>query len=190
MWSNWYEMLVFPSISTTRFMVSEHSGALSNEMVQKLVTKGYRDGEVSSIKPRIPGSSVMWRVKLKIANLVLFQDASFAGELWDSLSTSGGLLCIFGSHTFVPISWMCKKQSAVSHSSAESEIISVDAGLPMDGLPALPFGRVRVGNIVLSNGQGGLCHSVSFTFWQLCILSPLTVKRIPPDTAIHEQMAT
>ena len=44
---------------------------------------------------------------------------------------------IFGSHTFVPISWMCKKQTAVSHSSTESEIISLDAGLRFDGIPAL-----------------------------------------------------
>ena len=43
----------------------------------------------------------------------------------------------FGSHTFVPISWMCKKQTAVSHSSTESEIISLDTGLRLDGLPAL-----------------------------------------------------
>ena len=43
----------------------------------------------------------------------------------------------FGSHTFVPTSWMCKKQTAVSHSSTESEIISLDAGLRLDGLPAL-----------------------------------------------------
>ena len=48
-----------------------------------------------------------------------------------------GTLCIFGSHTFVPISWMCKKQTAVSHSSTESEIISLDTGLRLDGLPAL-----------------------------------------------------
>ena len=46
-------------------------------------------------------------------------------------------LCIFGSHTFVPISWMCKKQTSVSHSSTESEIISVDTGLRLDGLFAL-----------------------------------------------------
>ena len=46
-------------------------------------------------------------------------------------------LCIFGSHTFVPISWMCKKQTVVSHSSTESEIISLDTGLTLDGLPAL-----------------------------------------------------
>ena len=45
-------------------------------------------------------------------------------------------MCIFGSHTFVPISWMCKKQTAVSHSSTESEIISLDAGLRLDGIPA------------------------------------------------------
>ena len=43
----------------------------------------------------------------------------------------------FGSHTFVPISWMCKKQTSVSHSSPESEIISLDAGLRMDRMPAL-----------------------------------------------------
>ena len=43
----------------------------------------------------------------------------------------------FGSHTFVPMSWMCKKQTSVSHSSTESEIISLDAGLRLDGFPAL-----------------------------------------------------
>ena len=32
---------------------------------------------------------------------------------------------------------MCKKQTAVSHSSTESEIISLDIGLRLDGLPAL-----------------------------------------------------
>ena len=34
-------------------------------------------------------------------------------------------------------SWMCKKQTAVSHNSTESEIISLDIGLRLDGLPAL-----------------------------------------------------
>ena len=49
----------------------------------------------------------------------------------------GGVLCTFGSRTFVPISWMCKKQTAVSHSSTEPEIISLDAGMRVDALPAL-----------------------------------------------------
>ena len=73
----------------------------------------------------------------KQCRLGLFQDSDFAGDLEDSKSTSGGTLCFFGSHTFVPISWMCKKQTSVSPSSTESEIISLDAGLRFDGIPAL-----------------------------------------------------
>ena len=67
----------------------------------------------------------------------LFQDSDFAGNLEDSRSTFGGVLCIFGSRTFVPISWMCKKQTSVSHISTESETILLDAGSRMDGLVAL-----------------------------------------------------
>ena len=69
--------------------------------------------------------------------LELFQDSDFAGDLEDSKSTSGGVLCIFGSWTILPISWMCKKQTSVTHSSTVSEIISLDAGLRMDGSLAL-----------------------------------------------------
>ena len=74
---------------------------------------------------------------VKRCRLGLFQDSDFAGDLEDSKSTSGGVLCIFGRHTFVPTSWMCKKQTSVSHSSTEAEIISLGAGLRMDGIPAL-----------------------------------------------------
>ena len=45
----------------------------------------------------------------KQCRLGLFQDSDFAGDLEDSKSTSGGTLCVFGSHTIVQISWMCKK---------------------------------------------------------------------------------
>ena len=38
----------------------------------------------------------------KQCRLGLFQDSAFAGDLEDSKSTSGGTLCVFGSHTFVP----------------------------------------------------------------------------------------
>ena len=38
---------------------------------------------------------------------------------------------------FVPISWMCKNPTSVSRSSTEAEVISLDAGLRMDGIPAL-----------------------------------------------------
>ena len=69
--------------------------------------------------------------------LGLFQDSDFAGDLEDSKSISGEILCIVGSRTFVPISWMCKKQTSVSHSSTQGEETSLDAGLRMDGIPAL-----------------------------------------------------
>ena len=79
----------------------------------------------------------MWCTTAKQCMLGLFQDSDFAGDLEDSKSTSCATLCIFGSHTFVPISWMCKKQISVSHSSTESETISLDAGLRLDGIHAL-----------------------------------------------------
>jgi hypothetical protein len=69
--------------------------------------------------------------------LFLFCDASFAGDLRDSRSTSGSLLCIVGPNTFCPINWLCKKQTAVSHSSTEAEIIALDTALRMDGIPTL-----------------------------------------------------
>ena len=46
------------------------------------------------------------------ARRCLFQDSDFAGDLQDSKSISGGLLFKFVSHTFVPISWTCKKQTS------------------------------------------------------------------------------
>ena len=82
----------------------------------------------------------------------------FAGDLEESKSTSGGTLCIFGSHTFVPISWICKKQTSVSHSSKESEIISLDTGLRLDGLPALELWDLIVsvfGNISHVSDRAG-----------------------------------
>ena len=67
-------------------------------------------------------------------------------------------MCIFGSHTFVPISWMCKKQTAVSHSSTESEIISLDTGLRLDGLLALELWDLIVsvlGNVSRVSDRSG-----------------------------------
>ena len=95
----------------------------------------------------------------KQCRLGLFQDSDFAGHLEDSKSTSGGTLCIFGNHTFVPISWMCKKQTSVSHSSKESEIVSLDAGWRLDGFPALDLWDLIVevlhGNTCQCNQERG-----------------------------------
>ena len=94
----------------------------------------------------------------KQCRLGLFQDSDFAGDLEDSKSTSGGTLCIFGSDTFVPISWMCKKQTSVSHSSTESEIISLDAGLRLDGIPALDLWDLIIsvfGSVIQTSDRTG-----------------------------------
>ena len=69
--------------------------------------------------------------------LAVFADASFAGDLRDSKSTSGGFLALVGPRTFVPLTWVCKKQGAVSHSSTEAEVISLEAMMRLEGIPAL-----------------------------------------------------
>ena len=69
--------------------------------------------------------------------LAVYADASFAGDTRDSKSTSGGLLCLVGPNTFVPLNWLCKKQTAVSHSSTEAEIISLESIMRVEGLPML-----------------------------------------------------
>ena len=83
----------------------------------------------------------------------LFQDSDFAGDPEDSESTSGGILCIFGSHTFVPVNWMCKKQTSGSHSSTEAEMICLDAGLRMDGIPAFDLWDLAIDVCHLSPNQ-------------------------------------
>ena len=91
-------------------------------------------------------SSYKWiqAILLCQCRLGLFQDSDFARDLEDSKSTSWGVLCIFGSHTCMQTSWMCKKQTSVSHSSTEAEIISLDAGLRMDGVPALTLWDLEI----------------------------------------------
>ena len=54
---------------------------------------------------------------------------------------------------------MCEKQTSVSHSSTESAIISLDAGLRLDGVPALDLWGLIVavlhGNTYQSNQERG-----------------------------------
>ena len=81
-------------------------------------------------------SIVMWEILLSNADWDCFK--TLRGRILKIQNPLLGEHCaFFGSHTFVPTSWMCKKQTAVSHSSTESEIISLDTGLIFDGLPAL-----------------------------------------------------
>ena len=60
---------------------------------------------------------------------------------------------------------MCKKQTSVSQSSTESEIVSLDAGLRMAGLPALHVWDIVIEVLLSTNNtarqsklaQGNLC---------------------------------
>ena len=60
--------------------------------------------------------------KIEHCTLGLFQDASFVGTLHISEPICDGVLCVVESQLFFQMSWKRKKQTAVSHSSAESEI--------------------------------------------------------------------
>ena len=55
--------------------------------------------------------------------LFLFCDASFASDIPHSKSTSGAFLALVGPNTFCPITWLVKRQGAVTHSSSEAEIV-------------------------------------------------------------------
>ena len=74
---------------------------------------------------------------IKDIHLVMCPDASFAGDIRDSKSTSGEIYFLIGPSTCVPISWLVKKQGPVSHSSTEAEVVSLDTAVRLDGLPAL-----------------------------------------------------
>ena len=79
----------------------------------------------------------MWVILLNNADWDCFKTLTWLEILKIQNPLLGEQLCVLRSHTFVLISWMCKKQTSVSHSSTESEIISLDTGLRLDGLLAL-----------------------------------------------------
>ena len=70
-------------------------------------------------------------------HLALYVDADFAGERDDAKSTSGGYLVLKGPNTFFPLAWVSKRQTSVSRSTTESEIVSLAHSLFQEALPAL-----------------------------------------------------
>jgi len=69
--------------------------------------------------------------------LVLFADADFAGDRDDVKSCSGGLLVLSGPQTWFPLSWVSKKQTAVSRSTTEAELVSMAYSVYNEALPML-----------------------------------------------------
>jgi len=70
--------------------------------------------------------------------LALFADADFAAEK-DGKSTSGVYLEVHGSDTRFMLQAISKKQTCISHSTPEAEIVAADFALRTEGLPALIF---------------------------------------------------
>ena len=103
-------------------------------------------------------SNVMWEILPNNADWDCFRTLTSREILKIQNPLLEEHLCVFGSHTFVPISWICKKQTSVSHRSTESESISLDIGLRLDGLPALELWDLIVsvlGNISRVSDRSG-----------------------------------
>ena len=69
--------------------------------------------------------------------LHLFADADFAGCSSTARSTSEVFLCVKGPDSFMGLTGLSKRQTCVSHSTPESEIVASDCALRLVGLPAL-----------------------------------------------------
>ena len=85
--------------------------------------------------------------------LGLFQGSCFAGDLEDSNSISGGILCLFGSRRSFLLVECARDKTSVSQNSTESEVVSLDAGLRMDCIPALDHWGLIVGVLHSSLNQ-------------------------------------
>ena len=91
--------------------------------------------------------------------IVIFSDASFAGDLKDSKSTSGAVLCLVSPNTFVLINWLCKKQTA-------AEDIGLDAGTRREGLPALLLWDLAI-QVFGPSPQAPTTFIVTIAEWEL-----------------------
>ncbi len=75
--------------------------------------------------------------EFKDLQLCHYTDAEFAGERSDLKSTSGVFWQLVGTHSFWPLCGQSKKQTVVSHSTVEAELVACNHGLRSEGLPAL-----------------------------------------------------
>ena len=78
---------------------------------------------------------ILKNAKKTDAFLRLFADADFAGCKRTARSTSGAFASLSGPGIFVPLSGKTAKQSCVSHSTPEAELVSADTALRCIGLP-------------------------------------------------------
>ena len=79
----------------------------------------------------------------------LYADADFAGCKRSGRSTSGAFLCMGGEDTFFPLQAVSRKQTAVSHSTPEAEIVAADLAVRTIGIPCLPLWDTVLGKEVV-----------------------------------------
>ena len=151
---------------TTRFaMVSEYSGKVSNKIEQGLRQK--------TAQPKTTGNSVMWIIKLKIANVVSSRMLHWPATC-ETQNQRHEVCCAYLDHIFSISSWMSKMQTAVSHSSAESE-----TGLRMDGSLALQFLEYVLETLSSKSAKGNLERHqrerviLSHTHFDTCVFESL-----------------
>ena len=115
---NCIEMLVLGKIWKTGCTSdSQLSWPDRSHSVTERATFDWHVSPATFITQRTTNRPVTWDIKQQTASWGYSKDADVARNRTDSKSTSDGVLCVFRSHTFVPISRACEKQTAVSHSS-------------------------------------------------------------------------
>ena len=149
MLSNCSEMLFLGTYRKTWCsMVSEQTCTIDHKNGPKLVTNAWIAWYLIFIIYVNTNSNVMWVILQNNAGWDCFKTPILQEILRNQnplLEEHYAFLEVI--HLFQQVG--CKKQTSVSHGSTESEIISVDAGLRLDGIPALDLWDLIV--LVLGN---------------------------------------
>jgi hypothetical protein len=72
-----------------------------------------------------------------ILDLRVYADADLAGCVRTKRSTTGVALAVEGPNTRMVVNGVSKRQTAVSHSTPEAEIVAADYAMRTEGMPAL-----------------------------------------------------
>ena len=98
-----------------------------------------------------------WRLKGQVSTecdpstleLGLYVDADLAGDPETSRSTSGAMLVLMcPKGTWVPLSWLSKRQTSTSRSTTEAEMVALATSLFSEALPMLSLWELVLGRSV------------------------------------------
>ena len=68
--------------------------------------------------------------------LCLYTDADHCSGIDHTKSTSGMIMALEGPHSWFPLAWASRRQTATARSTTEAEMLSLGAGLFGEGIPA------------------------------------------------------